>query len=57
VLALTYPDPMAQITAASFARTVNPDIDIMSRLPEGLVAEWLRILGVSEIIDHAFQAG
>ena len=57
VLALTCPDPMAQITAASYARQVNPDIDIIARSPEGPVAERLRRLGVSEIIDPAFQAG
>ena len=57
VLALTCPDPMAQITAASYARQVNPDIDIIARSPEGPAAERLRRLGVSEIIDPAFQAG
>ena len=57
VLALTCPDPMAQITAASYARKVNPDIDIIARSPEGPAAERLRRLGVSEIIDPAFQAG
>ena len=57
VLALTCPDPMAQITAASYARQVNPDIDIIARSPEGPAAEQLRRLGVSEIIDPAFQAG
>jgi CPA2 family monovalent cation:H+ antiporter-2 len=47
---------MAQITAASYARQVNPGIDIIARSPEGPVAERLRRLGVSEIIDPAFQA-
>jgi CPA2 family monovalent cation:H+ antiporter-2 len=56
VLALTCPDPMAEITATSYAKRVNPDIDIIARLPETSVAERLRKLGVSEIIDPAFQA-
>ena len=56
VLALTCPDPMAQITGASYAKQVNPDIDIIARAPEGPASERLRRLSVSEIIDPAFQA-
>jgi len=56
VLALTCPDPMAQITAVSYAKQVNPDIHIIARSPKGPVAERLRKLGASEIIDPAFQA-
>ena len=55
-LALTCPDPMAQVSAASYAKRVNPGIDIIARSPGGPVAERLRRLGVSEIIDPAFQA-
>jgi len=56
VLALTCPDPMAEITATIYAREVNPDIDIIARLPEESVAERLQELGVSEIVEPAFEA-
>jgi len=55
VLALTCPDPMAEITATSYAKRVNPDIDVIARLPETSVAERLRKLGVSEIVEPAFE--
>lgn len=56
VLALTCPDPMAEITATTYAREVNPDIDIIARVPEESVAKRLRKLGISEIIEPAFEA-
>ena len=55
VLALTCPDPMAEITATNYAKRVNPDIDVIARLPETSVAERLRKLGVSEIVEPAFE--
>jgi len=56
VLALTCPDPMAEMTATTYAREINPDIDIIARSPEEAVAERLRELGVSEIVEPAFEA-
>ncbi len=56
VLALTCPDPLAEITATTYAREVNPDIDVIARLPDESVAERLQKLGVSEIVDPAFEA-
>jgi len=56
VLALTCPDPMAEITATAYAREVNPNIDIIARVPEESVAERLQRLGVSEIVEPAFEA-
>ncbi|MFQ6122620.1 MAG: cation:proton antiporter [Dehalococcoidales bacterium] len=56
VLALTCPDPMAEMTATTYAREVNPDIDVIARSPEETVAERLRGLGVSEIVEPAFEA-
>lgn len=55
VLALTCPDPMAEITATTYAREVNPNIDIIARVPEESVAERLRELGVSEIVEPALE--
>jgi len=56
VLALTCPDPMAEITATTYAREANPNIDIIARVPEESVAERLRGLGVSEIVEPALEA-
>jgi len=56
VLALTCPDPMAEITATTYAREVNPDIDIIAVLPEASVGKRLQRLGVSEMVEPAFEA-
>ncbi len=56
VLALTCPDPLAEITATTYAKQVNPDIDIIAVFPEESVAKRLRELGVSEMVEPAFEA-
>jgi len=42
VLALTCPDPMAEMTATTYAREVNPDIDIIARMSEESAAKQLQ---------------
>lgn len=56
VLALTCPDPMAEITATSYAKEVNKTIDIIARHTETAAVEKLHQLGVSEIVDPSFEA-
>ena len=56
VLALTCPDPMAEITATTYAREVNPTIDIVAVSLEASVAKRLQRLGVSEMVEPAFEA-
>lgn len=56
VLALTCSDPMAEITATTYARRVNPEIDVIVRLPEESVAERLQESGVSEVVAPALEA-
>ncbi|MFB0559294.1 MAG: cation:proton antiporter [Dehalococcoidales bacterium] len=56
VLALTCPDPMAEMTATTYAKEVNPDIDIVAVLPEASVGKRLQRLGVSETVEPAFEA-
>ena len=56
VLALTCPDPMAEITATTYAREVNPTIDIVAVSLEASVAKRLQKLGVSEMVEPAFEA-
>jgi CPA2 family monovalent cation:H+ antiporter-2 len=56
VLTLTCPDPMAEITATTYAKEVNPDIEVLVTAPDQSVAERLQKLGASEIVEPAFQA-
>jgi len=56
VLALTCPDPMAEMTATSYARRINPQIDIIAASHEEQTTRRLQRLGVSEIIEPAFEA-
>jgi len=56
VLALTCPDPMAEMTATAYAREVNPDIDIVAVSTEASVVKRLQSLGVSEMVEPAFEA-
>jgi len=56
VLALTCPDPIAQVSAADYARKVNPDIYIVARLADGSEAGPLERAGVSEVVEPAFEA-
>jgi len=56
VLALTCPDPMAEMTATSYARRINPQIDIIAASHEEQTTKQLQRLGVSEIIEPAFEA-
>ncbi|MFC2017104.1 cation:proton antiporter [Chloroflexota bacterium] len=55
VLALTCLDPMAEMTATTYTREVNPDIDIVAISPEVSAAKRLQKLGVSEIVEPAFE--
>ena len=56
VLALTCPDPLAEITATAYAKSVNPGIDVIARLPDEAVDGRLRAAGTSEVVEPAFEA-
>lgn len=56
VLALTCADPMAQITAAAYAKEVNPDIDVIVIVQKETDTAKLENIGVSETIEPAFEA-
>jgi voltage-gated potassium channel Kch len=55
VLALTCPDPMAEMAATTYAREVNPKIDVVALLTEESLANRLRQLGVSEIVEPPLE--
>ena len=56
VLALTCPDPMAQVTATAYAKEVNPDIDVIVLLQDEADNKKMSDMGVSEAIEPAFEA-
>ena len=56
VLALTCSDPMAEMTATTYAKEVNPDIDIIALSTEASIAQRLQRLGISELVEPAFEA-
>ena len=56
VQALTCRDPMAQVTATTYAKQVNPEIQVIAKLPGESVPKRLLELGVSEIVEPAFEA-
>ncbi len=56
IMALTCPDPMAQIQATVYARKVNPSIVVIARLPEEVMEVTLRKAGVSEVIEPSIEA-
>jgi CPA2 family monovalent cation:H+ antiporter-2 len=55
VLALTCPDPLALTAAVSYARGVNPNLNILARATDPLVDERLEKLGVSELVEPEFE--
>ena len=55
VLALTCPDPMAQLTATHYAKEVNHDIAIIASVPDESGAERLNRLGITEAVIPAFE--
>lgn len=56
VLALTCPDSMAQSEATAYVKQANPGIDVITRLTDLGQPGPLKSLGVSEVVDPAFEA-
>lgn len=56
VLALTCPDSIAQAEATAYVKQANPAIDIVARLADLGHPGRLKSLGVSEVVDPAFEA-
>ncbi|MBM4445357.1 MAG: sodium:proton exchanger [Chloroflexi bacterium] len=56
VLALTCPDPLAETTASAYARQVNRDIDIVAVMADRSMAEQLRGIGISEVVEPALES-
>jgi CPA2 family monovalent cation:H+ antiporter-2 len=56
VLALTCPDPLAETTASAYARQVNKNIDVVAVMTDRTIAEQLRKIGVSEVVEPALES-
>lgn len=56
VLALTCPDSMAQGEATAYVKRTNPKIDVIARLTDLGLPGPLKSLGVSQVVDPAFEA-
>jgi CPA2 family monovalent cation:H+ antiporter-2 len=55
-LVITYPDPIAVITTAKLALTINPGLNILARVHRIREADELRKLGVTELISPEYEA-
>jgi CPA2 family monovalent cation:H+ antiporter-2 len=55
-LVITYPDPMAVITTARLALSINPKLRIMARVHREKEAAELRKMGVVELVSPEYEA-
>ena len=55
-LVITYPDPMAVVTTAKVALSINPSLEILARVHRLREAEALKKLGVTELISPEYEA-
>ncbi len=55
-LVITYPDPMAVVTTAKVALSINPKLEILARVHRLKEAEALKELGVTELISPEYEA-
>lgn len=55
-LVITYPDPMAVVTTAKLALTLNPKLNILARVHRKREADELKRLGVIELVSPEYEA-
>ncbi|MFC1917250.1 cation:proton antiporter [Chloroflexota bacterium] len=56
VLVITYPDPMAVVTTAKLALSINPKLKILARFHRLKESDELKELGVKELISPEYEA-
>jgi CPA2 family monovalent cation:H+ antiporter-2 len=56
ILAITFPDPVAVLSAVKTAQTINPDINIIARVHRAKDANVLASMGVKELINPEYEA-
>jgi CPA2 family monovalent cation:H+ antiporter-2 len=55
-LVITYPDPIAVVTTAKVALSVNPKLVILARVHRLKEAEALKELGITELVSPEYEA-
>ena len=55
-LVITYPDPMAVVTTAKVALSINPELKILARVHRLKEAKALNELGVTELVSPEYEA-
>ena len=55
-LVITYPDPIAVVTTAKLALSINPKLNILARVHRAREAEKLKTLGVTELVSPEYEA-
>ena len=55
-LVITYPDPMAVVTTAKIALSINPELKIMARVHRAREADILKGLGITELVSPEYEA-
>ena len=56
VMVITFPDPVAVLTTAQTALSINPQLKIIARAHRSREAEQLKKIGVSELISPEYEA-
>jgi CPA2 family monovalent cation:H+ antiporter-2 len=56
VMVITFPDPVAVLTTAKTALSINPELKIIARAHRTREADQLKRLGVSELISPEYEA-
>ena len=55
-LVITYPDPMAVVTTAKAALSINPELKILARVHRAKEANMLKGLGITELVSPEYEA-
>ena len=55
-LVITYPDPMAAVSTANLALSINPGLKILARVHRIWEADKLKQLGVTELVSPEYEA-
>lgn len=55
-LVITYPDPMAVVTTAKIALSINPELKIIARVHRAREADILKGLGITELVSPEYEA-
>ncbi len=55
-LVITYPDPMAVVTTAKVALSINPELKILARVHRAKEANILKGMGITELVSPEYEA-